>query len=199
MQAGVQQIAGAVAMDGGNGYRVSKAKVVELVEIRVRQSGGIHLIHRQNDGLAAAQEHSGHLLIRRRQACPDIRQKHNDRGGVNGDPGLIPHKFQNQIIRPGFDAAGVHQGEAPAVPVAVAIDPVAGHAGGVLHNGQTPPDQLIEQHGLAYIGPSHNGHYRFCHNIPPKGRHSKKLRPFYNSKQGPPDHIRACPIVREKS
>ena len=157
LEAGVQQVPGAVSVDGGDGDGVPQPQVIELIEIRVRGPGGVHLVHRQDDGLPAAQQHGGHLLVRGGEACPNIRQKDNHRGGLDGGLGLVPHELQNLAVRPGLDAAGVHQGEGPAAPVGLPVDAVPGDAGGVLHDGQAFSDDLIEQHGLAHVGAAHDG------------------------------------------
>ena len=47
--------------------------------------------------------------------------------------------------------------EHPVAPLTGGVDAVPGDAGGVLHDGQPPAAQLIEEHGLAHIGPAHDG------------------------------------------
>ncbi|MPM76513.1 hypothetical protein SDC9_123511 [bioreactor metagenome] len=64
LQAGVQQVPGAVAVDGGDGDGVPHSQIVELIKVRVHGAGGVHLIHRQNDGLAAFEQHICHLVVR---------------------------------------------------------------------------------------------------------------------------------------
>ena len=154
---GVQQIAGAVAVDGGDGDGVSQTQVVELVEIRVRRAGGVHLVHRQHDGLAAAQQHICHLMVRGGESCADVRQENDDRGGLNGGLGLLPHELQDQVVGAGLNAAGIDEGELPPIPVGLSVDAVPGDAGGVLHDGDPPSHQFVEQLGFAHIGPPHNG------------------------------------------
>ena len=54
---------------------------------------------------------------------------------------LRTHEGQDLIVGPGLDAAGVHEGRTSGpCQSALAVNPVAGHAGGVLHNGQPPAD-----------------------------------------------------------
>ena len=146
-----------MAVDGRDSDGIPQSQVVELVKVRVRGAGGVHLVHRQHDGLAAAQQHARHLLVGGGEACTDIRQKDDDGGVVNGDLGLIPHEGQDLVVGPGLDAAGVDKGEGPAVPVRLPIDAVPGDARGVLHNGEALSNEFVEQHGLAHIGPAHDG------------------------------------------
>ena len=152
----VQQVAGAVTVDGGDRHRVAQPQVVELVEVRVKGAGGVHLVHRQHDGLAAALEHIGDLLVGGGQAGLDVGDENNDVGVVNGDLRLLPHESEDLAVGVGLDTAGVHQTEFAPHPLAFAVDTVTGDAGGVLHDGQPPPDDLVEQHGLTHIGASHN-------------------------------------------
>ena len=76
----------------------------------------------------------------------------------NGDLRLLPHEGQDLVVGARLDAAGVHQVEDPVAPLAGGVDPVPGHAGGVLHDGQPLAAQLIEQHGLAHVGAAHDGY-----------------------------------------
>ena len=91
--------------------------------------------------------------------------QHDDVGVVNGDLRLAAHELQDFVVVPRLDAAGVHDGELPAVPVAVGVEPVTGDARGVLHDGQALACQFIEQHGLAHVGASYDGYHRFCHGL----------------------------------
>ena len=160
LDAFVQQIAGAVAVNGGDSHGVAQTQVVELIEIRVDRAHRVHLVHRQHDGLTAALKHTGHLLVGGSQAGLDIRDEDNDVGVVDGDLGLLPHEGQNLAVCIGLDAAGVHQAEPAAHPLALTVDTVTGDAGGVLYDGQPPADDLIEQHGLAHVGASHDRYQR---------------------------------------
>ena len=157
LQAGVQQVAGAVAVDGGHGDGVAQTQVVKLIELRVGGAGGVHLVHCQDNGLLGPLQHSRHLLVGGGHTGLDVRYQDNDSGVVDGDLGLLAHEGQDLVVGVGLDAAGVHQGELAAVPVGFTVNAVPGDAGGVLHNGKTPPDDFVEQHGLAHVGAAHDG------------------------------------------
>ena len=145
-------------MDGGDGDGVPQAQVVELIDVRILPAGLVGLVHRQHHRLAGAQEHIGHLLVGGGHAGLDVAHKDDHGGGGNGDLRLLPHKGQDLVVGARLDAAGVHNVEHPVAPLALGIQPVPGDAGGVLHNGQPLAAQLVEQHGLAHVGPSHNGY-----------------------------------------
>ena len=156
-KAGIQQVAGAVSMDGGDGDGVPQAQVVELIDVRILPAGLVGLVHRQHHRLAGAQEHIGHLLVGGGHAGLDVAHKDDHGGGGNGDLRLLPHKGQDLVVGARLDAAGVHDVEHPVAPLTGGVDAVPGDAGGVLHDGQPPAAQLIEEHGLAHIGPAHDG------------------------------------------
>ncbi len=54
LEAGVQQVAGAVAVDGGDGDGVAQAQVIELIDVRVLPAHLVRLVHRQHHRLARA-------------------------------------------------------------------------------------------------------------------------------------------------
>ena len=154
-----------MAVDGGDGDGIAQTQIIEFIDVRA--AALVHLVDSQDHRLAAALEHGSHLLIGSGHTGLDVAEEHDDRGVVNGDLGLRTHEGQDLIVRPGLDAAGVDEGELPALPVAFSVDAVPGDAGGVLHDGQPPADDLIEQHGLAHIGAAHDGNDRFRHKMTP--------------------------------
>ena len=145
-----------MTVDGGDGNGVAQTEIVELVEVGIDGAHGVHLVHRQHDGLAAALEHTGYLLIGGGEAGLDVGDEDDDIRVVDGDLRLLAHEGQDLTVGVGLDAAGVHQTEFASHPLALAVDTVTGDAGGVLHDGQPPADDLVEQHGLAHVGASHN-------------------------------------------
>ena len=111
----------------------------------------------------AAAQHMGHVLVGSGQAIADIHHHDDAVGGVDGDLGLLAHMGQNALGGLRLDAAGVHQQELVAAPLAVGEDAVAGDARGILHDGQTLAAELIEQGGLAHVGTAHHSYDRFAH------------------------------------
>ena len=96
---------------------------------------------------------------------------------VDGNPRLFAHEGEDFAVSAGFNAAGVNERKFPPVPVRFSVDAVAGHARRVLHNGNTFPNQFVEQCGLAHVGPPDNRYNRLCHYCTPflvgkQGKHS---------------------------
>ena len=166
----VQQVPGAVAVEGGDGHGVPQPQVVELVEVRVRRAGGIHLVHCQHNGLAAAQQHGGHLLVRGGEPGLDVGEEDDHVRVAHGDAGLLAHEGEDFAVGAGLDAPGVDEGKFPSVPVGLAVDTVARNAGGVLHDGDSLPDQLVEQGGFAHVGAADDGDNWFWHGLTPSSR-----------------------------
>ena len=159
--AGVQKVPGTVAVYGGNGNGIAQTQRIKLVNIGVQRAGGIHFIYDQHNGLLRPQQHIRNFLIRGGDAGGNVAHKHDHVRRIDGNLRLLAHEQQNLVVRRGLNAAGIHQIKAASVPVRAAVDPVAGHTGRVLHDGQALPDQAVEQHGFAHIGPSYNGDKRF--------------------------------------
>ncbi len=168
--AGVQQIAGVIAVDGGHAHRVPHAQVVEFIKFRRRLSRSVQFVDAQNHRFFGALEQRRHVLIRRGDAGTHVDDKDNHIGGVDGDHGLSPHKFQNLVVGLGLDAPGIDELKDPTSPFPFGINPVPRDAGGILHNGLFPANQPVKEHGFAHIGPAHDCNNWFSHTktIPPK-------------------------------
>ena len=166
LQTGVEQVARAMAMHGGDGDRIAEAEGVKLIDAGVDRAGGVHLVDGQHNGLFRAQEHIGHFLIGGGHAGADLGDEHDDVGRVNGELCLLAHEQQNFIIGARLDAAGIDDVERAATPLALGIEPVARDAGRVLNDGQAAAAELIEEHGLADIRPAHDRNQWFGHDHP---------------------------------
>lgn len=164
--AGIQQIAGVVAVDGRHPNGVAHAQVVKLIELRRRIAGSIQLVDAEYHRLFGPLEHGGHILVGCGDAGAHISDENDHIGGIDGDERLLPHEFQNFVVGFGLDTAGVDKLKHPAPPFTLGIDPVPGDAGSILHNGLFPADEPVKKHGLAHIGPSHNGNDRLSHSCP---------------------------------
>ena len=160
---GVQQVAGAVAVDGRDGHDFVEAEVIELVELHRGLAHIVAFVDSEDDGLVAAAQHMGHVLVGGGQAVAHVHHHDDAVGGVDGDLGLLAHMGQNALGGLGLNAAGIHQQELVAAPLAVGKDAVAGDARGILHDGQTLAAELIEQGGLAHVGAAHHSNDRFAH------------------------------------
>ena len=115
----------------------------------------------------AAAQHVGYFLVGGGQAVADIHHHDDAVSGVNGDLCLLTHVGQNTLGRLGLDAAGVHQHELVAAPLAVCKNAVAGNARGILHDGQALAAEFVEQGRLAHVGAAHHRYDRFAHVVPP--------------------------------
>ena len=156
--AGVQKVACAVPVHGGELDRVAEAERIELVEPRVRQPGRIHLVHAQHHRLFGAQQHISHLAVRGGDAGADLRHQDDHVRRVDGDLRLLAHEEQYLAVGRGLYAAGIHYIKFPPVPLALGVEPVARDARRVLHDGEALARQAVEEQGLAHVGPPHYGY-----------------------------------------
>ena len=159
-----------MAVDGGGLEEVADAQGVELEGVRIHKSRGVALVDGQSHGLAGLAQHGGHVLIGGGDAAAHVRHHNDGVRQLDADLRLAAHKFQHIAVGARFNAAGIHQGEGSAAPLAGAvdpvrlpIDPVPGDAGGVLHDGGALTGELIKQHGFANVGAAYNGHQWLCH------------------------------------
>ena len=150
-------------MDGRNGHDFVEAEVIELVEFHGGLAHVVAFVDSEDDGLVAATQHMGHVLVGGGQAVAHVHHHDDAVGGIDGDLGLLTHMGQDAFGGLGLDAAGIHQQELVTAPLAVGEDAVAGDARGILHDGQTLAAELIEQGGLAHIGAAHHSNDRFAH------------------------------------
>ena len=141
---GVQQITGAVAMDGGYLDGITQAQGVELVDIGVDLSHAVAFVDGQNHRLFGALQHGAHGTVGGGEAHGHIGDHNDDIRRLNGDLRLTAHKLQHLAVGARLDAAGIHQRKGPAVPLAVAVKTVPGDAGRVLHDGCPAAGQFIE-------------------------------------------------------
>ena len=153
----VQQITGAVAVNRGGLKQIADAQRIKFEGVGIHGADGVALVDSQSHRLAGLAQHGGHVLIRRGNAAADVRYHDDGVCQFDADLRLAAHEFQHVAVRAGLDSAGIHQGEGASAPFAVAVDPVPGDAGGILHNRGPASGQFIEQHGFAHIRPSDDG------------------------------------------
>ena len=154
-------------MSVGRRYRdrVAEPEVVKLVKLRLRFPQPVALVDTQDDRLAALLEHRRDLLIGGCHTGLQVGDQHDHIRAVDRQLCLPAHLRKDHIVRIRLDPAGVHQHDLPAAPLARTIDPVAGDAGGILHNTDPRTGQFIKQGRLAHIRAADNCNQWFCHGF----------------------------------
>ena len=138
------------------------------VQLHRRLADLVALVDSQHNGLAAAHQHAGDVLVLRGHTGRKLGDHDDAICGIDGQLGLLTHVGQQAIVDAGLDTAGIHQQELVTAPFAVTENTVAGNAGGVFDNSETLAGQFIENCGFAHVGAAHNGYDRFCHiSFPP--------------------------------
>ena len=155
-----------MAVDGGNLDGVAEAKRIEFIRVRVRVAGLVALVDGQHDRLFRPLEHGRDFRIRRGQADCYIDDHDDDRRRLNGDLRLPAHKLQHFVIRTGLDAAGIDKRKPAAIPLAFAVNTVAGDAGGILDDCHALAGQFVKEHRLADVRPADDGYDGLRHGRP---------------------------------
>ena len=136
-----------------HGHHLVKAQVVELVHLHRGLADAVALVDSQDDGLVAAAQHVGHFLVRGGEARTHVHHHHDAVCGVDGDLGLLAHMGQDPLGGLGLDAAGVHQQQVVALPLAGGKNPVPGDAGGVSSTmARRWPHSLLNRVDLPTLG-----------------------------------------------
>ena len=152
-----------MAVDGRGFEQIPDTQGVKFVYVRIGRADGITFVDSQSDRLAGFAQHGGDVLIGSGHAGAHIRDHDNGVRQFNADLCLAAHEFEHFTAGTGLNAAGVHQIKFPVAPLALAVDPVPGDTGCILHDGGALTGELIKEHGLSDVGPPNNGYEGFCH------------------------------------
>ena len=122
---------------------------------------GVHLVDGDQDRFAAVAQARGGFAVQRHDAFLDVHHQDDDVGRLDGEFHLFERRLDDDIIRlfaaQQADAAGIHQREGLPVPFHLGADAVARDARLIVHDGDAPAGDAVEQGGLADIGPADNG------------------------------------------
>jgi hypothetical protein len=122
---------------------------------------GVHLVDGDQHRFAAGAQARGGFAVQRHDALLDIHHEDDDVGRLDGEFHLFERRLNDDIVRlfapEQADAAGIHQCERPPAPIHFGGDAVARDAWLIMHDGNAPPGDAIEQCGLADVGPADNG------------------------------------------
>src|SRR5208283_36048 len=124
---GVEEIADAGAVLGGDGEDVAESEATEVFS-GGSEGDGVDLVDGEEDGLAAAEEEAGEGDVGRGELGAAV-DDHDDDGGFGERGAGLEEDFggdERGVV--GDDAAGVDQARGGGLPVDEAVDAVAGDA-----------------------------------------------------------------------
>ena len=152
----IEHVRDAAAMDRRDRVGLLPAEGVELgrLELALRV---VALVHRHEDRRLRAPEQLGRLLVRWGQARDRLDHEHDHVRLGDRDPRLVLDACLDRVARVDLEAAGVHEHEPPAVPVALAVQPITGRAGSVLDDRRALADDAVEQRAFADVRPPDDG------------------------------------------
>ena len=148
----VEQVAGTVAVGGGDAEGVAQAEGVEL-GCAILLLGAVGLVGGKDDGGLRAAQDVGHLLVEVGDAVLDIDHEEHHVGFLDGDEHLLADLLLEDVVGVDHPAAGIDDGELASAPFALAVLAVAGGARFLGHNGMTCFRQPVKQGRFAHIGP----------------------------------------------
>ena len=147
-------------MNRADGKDLVEAELGEL-QRAVLGPVGVHLVDGDQDRFAAVAQARGGFAVQRHDALLDVHHQDDDIGRLDGEFDLFERRLDDDIVRllaaQQADAAGIHQRERPPAPFHLGRDAVAGDARLIVHDGDAPPGDAVEQGRLADVGPAHNG------------------------------------------
>ena len=106
-----------------------------------------------------------------------VDHEDDDVGLGDRESGLLLDARLDRVVRVDLQAAGVDDHEAPAVPLGVAVQPVARRAGAVLDDRRARADDAVEERALADVRATDDGHDRQRPAEPCRGGRARRLRP----------------------
>jgi hypothetical protein len=158
----VHQIFNAFAVNRADGENFLEAELGKFIHAGLFGAMRVHLVDRNQNGLAAAQaQFLRDFAVQRHNAFLHIDDEDDDVRGFDGQIHLLHRGLDDDVA--GFfaaqqaDAAGVHEREGASVPFGLGADAVARDARLVMHDGDAPSDDAVEQRGLADIGAADDG------------------------------------------
>ena len=155
---GVEQVAGAAAVQGRDRHRLAEAEVPQAVGLGLGPLV-VDLVGGEHDGLAGLAQDPDDGLVVVGDADPGVDDEQHGVGDVDRDLGLGADAL-GQAAGVGVPAAGVDDGEGAAVPDRVVGDAVAGDARHVLDDGLAAADDPVDQRRLAHVGAADDGQDR---------------------------------------
>ena len=147
-------------MNCADGEHFLEAEPEKFVHVFFREAR-VHLVDRDQDGLAAAPQFLCDFTVEGHNAFLHVDDKNNCARSFNGDFHLFERGFDNDIF--GFfaaqqtDAAGIHERERFSVPFSFHADAVARDTGLVVNDGNAPFDDAVEQRGFSDVGTTDDG------------------------------------------
>jgi hypothetical protein len=121
----------------------------------------VHFVDGHENGFAAAAETGGGFTVEWDDTFLNIDDKDYDIGGLDREFDLVEGGASNNIIRlfaaKQADAAGIHEGKWAAMPFGFNGNTIAGYTRAVVDDGDSAPDNAVEQRGFSYIRATDDG------------------------------------------
>ncbi len=147
---GVEQVAGATPVQGGDGVRLAEPERPERLRLELGV-GVVGLVGDEQHGLAGLAQNLDDGLVRVGGADLRVDDEQGGVGVVDSSLGL-GGDLRGHALDLAVPAAGVDEDEADAVPLRLVGDAVTGHAGDVLGDRLAAADHAVDEGRLAHVG-----------------------------------------------
>ena len=117
----------------------------------------VGLVDRDDDRGRRAPQDAGRLEVGRRQPGRRVDEEQDDVRLGDGEARLLLDARLDRVVRVELEPARVDDDEAPAVPLGVAVEAVAGRPGAVLDDGRPLAEEPVEQRALADVRSADDG------------------------------------------
>ncbi len=152
----IEQIRDAAAVGRADRIRLLPAQGVELGGFQL-ELVVVGLVGGDEDRSLGRSKDVRGFVVRGGHSDDRVGHEDDDVRLGDGQSGLLLDSLLDGIAGMDLEAARVHDDEAAAVPLAVAVDAVAGRAGAVLHDGGAAADYAVEQGALADVRTADDG------------------------------------------
>ena len=146
----VEQVAGAVPVQGGERERVAESELVELDRLEVL-ARVVDLVREHDHRLLRGPQGDRELLVARRDPVPGVDDEEDEVGLRDRRARLLRDLGAERVGREVVDAARVDQEEVLAVPVREQLLAVAGDARRLVHDRLPRLGQPVDQRRLADV------------------------------------------------
>ncbi len=117
----------------------------------------ISLVHREKQRAPSLSQQAHEFEIRRGQFGTAVDYHDDGSSLIEGDSRLAKNLRWDEIFFFGKNSAGIDDTNAAAAPFRITVKAIARNARFVANNGAARAHDAIEERGLAYIRPAHDG------------------------------------------
>ena len=153
----IQEVSGSLPRDGAQRVGVAHSQCPEI-QVALVPGKVVQLVDHQEGWLRALPKDFGQLFVQGMDAGSAVHHEQDDVRLLDSRHGLFPNGPFQRFVAVLDDPAGVHYEKAAARPVGPGEVPVPGNPRRVVHDGQPPPQEPVEEGGFPHVGSAYHSH-----------------------------------------